>query len=101
MAGMASTFVFLFVRRVLGLVSLASGWASIQRSWRWSCGWHGRILAGADLWRVRQARDEGVGDLGAQHPAPTWLGACAEAGRPDLRQVPPLPGRRGSGVRLL
>src|SRR5205807_5014829 len=32
---------------------------------------------------VRQAGDEGVGHLGAQHPPPPWLGACPEAGGPS------------------
>jgi hypothetical protein len=33
----------------------------------------------ADLWGVRQARDEGVGHLRAQRPPSPWLGACPEA----------------------
>src|SRR6266516_3467143 len=34
--------------------------------------------------------------LRVQHTAPTWLGACAEAGRPDLGRASSLPRRRGS-----
>src|SRR6266446_10723513 len=133
MTGMASTVVFLLVRRVLELVRLGpkpddkdveiavlrhqlavlhrqvarpryappdrlilATLARLLPRERWSA-----LGLPADLRRVRQARDEGVGHLRAQHPPPPWLGACPEAGRSNLGRVPSLPGRRGPGVRLL
>jgi hypothetical protein len=54
-----------------------------------------------DLRGMRQARDEGVGHLGAQHSPAQWPGAGPEEGRSILGRVPSLPGRRCAGMRLL
>ena len=81
----------------------ASREASILRSWMWSCGWRGRILAGDTCRSVGSAPNSGgaVGQLRAYHSPAQWLGACPPARRSNLGRVPSFQGRRGAGVLLL
>ena len=65
------------VRRRWTLVSSASRGASILRSWIWSCGWHGRTLAGATC--------------GSVASAPSWVNVAADECMLVLRRGP---GRR-------
>jgi hypothetical protein len=85
------------------LVSPASGGASTLPLWSGVAAGTREPSLGLppDLRGMHQARDEGVGHLGAQHPAPQWPGAGPEEGRSILGRVPSLPGRRCAGVRLL